>query len=423
MNADARVLAYPVTSVAELLGRMRRTLASRPFDPATMFLDPDETRRFPSRSAQLRLSVLLRTYRGDYHTDSFEFGRLGEQIRRGDEHIWFWGAPGQIAAARAELHKPDVAELPDLALGTVTVLSAEHEFGPGHGELCRSGSMDATVGAVAAILHRMIGYHSGTDRGVHDRYHTLLLAARNRKTVPPVRGGEAVQHIHCTHVRSQHWGIVPFYVMQGGVLECTELREAHRDPDVVRRAVPASTPWWFADADDAAFAEALTRLNLAAPAGVRVARSRARPSPARSTVIAPQSTELIAANHVTVRPERAGDADALPFPDAVRAAESLGCCTVAVRLPLDDPDRTADQNWLAQAGFTLTAISPPKRSWQTVAGTKRDLTTPPTGIWCRIRPDLHLAPPHYLNRPGADEDEAAVLDHLRRRISTLRADR
>lgn len=419
---STRVLAVPVGSRADLLDTMRRTLADRVFDATTMFIDPTETRRSPLRSARLRLSVLLRTYQGDYHTDSFELDRLVKQIRRGDEHIWFWGAPDQVAAARAVLRDPDDAPVPDLALGTVTVLSAEHEFGPGQGELCRSGSMDRTVGAVPAILHRMIGYHSGADRGVHDRYHTLLLAARNRASAPSVRGGEAVQHIHCAHVRSRYWGIVPFYIMQGGVLECTELRESNRDPDDLRRALAVGEPWWFADPDDADFAAALVRLNTGAPVDTQV-RGGARPTATRSTLIAPPSADLVPTNHATVRPSRAHEASThvSSFTDGVRAAESLGSCTVAVHLPLDAPERTADQGWLNGRGYTLTAISPPKRSWQVIDGTRRDTITGPTGVWCASRADLSVVPPHYLDRDDLDDDETAVLEHLRRRLAELSA--
>jgi hypothetical protein len=417
------VLAQPARSSTELLTSMRTKLAERPFDAATMFIDPAESRRFPDRSVQLRLSVLLRTYQGDYHTDSFEVDRLVEQIRRGDEHIWFWGAPGQIAAARAELRAPREAPLPDLALGTVTVLSAEHEFGPGHGELCRSGSVDHSIGAVAAILHRMLGYHSGTDRDVHERYHTLLLAARNRATVAPVRGGEAVQHIHCAHVQSRFWGILPFYVMQGGVLECTELRESNRDPDDLRRALSASGTWWFANQDDAAFAEALTRLNVTTGVDARVNLGAARASDTKSLLIVPPNTALVPTNHATVRTARAGESgdQIRSFPDAIGAAESIGSCTVAAQLPLDDPTRTTDQAWLARRGYTLTAISPPKHSWQVVAGVRQQVTTGPTGVWCKVRPGLSVIAPHYLDHVSLDPDEAAVLEQLRVRLNAIGA--
>ncbi|WP_194838855.1 hypothetical protein [Nocardia sp. XZ_19_369] len=386
-----------------------------------MFIDPGESRQFPDRSAQLRLSVLLRTYQGDYHTDSFELDRLVKQIRRGDEHIWFWGAPDQVSTARAELRRHRGAAIPDLALGTVTVLSAEHEFGPGHGELCRSGSVDRNVGAVAAILHRMVGYHSGADREVHDRYHTLLLAARNRATVPPVRGGEAVQHIHCTHVQSRYWGIVPFYVMQGGVLECTELRESNRDPSELGAALSTSGTWWFADPDDAAFAEALTRLNVAAGIDTQVCVSRTQPSDTKSLLIAPPRAELMPTNHTTVRAARVDESDApvRPFPEAIRAAESLGSCTVAAQLPLDDPARTADQAWLARRGYTLTAISPPKRSWQVVADVRHETVSSPTGVWCRVRRGLSVVPPYYLDRADLDPDETTLLEQLRSRLAAI----
>jgi hypothetical protein len=417
--ADGRILARPAGSAADLLAGMRTRLDGRGFDPERMFIQPLETQRFAERAVQLRLSVLLRTYAGQYYTDSFEQARLVEQIRRGDEHIWFWGDPEQIALARAELARPADAPVAELALGTVTVLSAEQEFGPGHGELCRSGSVDRSIGAVPAILHRMIGYHSGADRAVHDRYHTLLLAARNRPSSAGVRGGEAVQHIHCQHVRSRFWGIVPFYVMQGDVIECTELRESNRDPADVRRALHDSPPWWFADPRDADYAEALCRLNFGFVPSLRLLAGRAAPADSGMRVILPPSKALLATNHATVRPD-AGNGS-LGLAAAVASAESADPCCVAVHLALDEPRRAADQAWLADRGYVLTAVSAPKLSWQRVQGQLRPVRISATGIWCRTRAGFPVIGPHYLRRDGADPAEQAVLEQLRSRLALLGA--
>jgi hypothetical protein len=86
---------------------------------------------------------------------------------------------------------------------------------------------------------------------------------------------------------------------------------------------------------------------------------------------------------------------------------------VAVRLPLDDPDRTADQAWLAEPAYTLTVISYPKRGWRVVAGTRHDCVTGPEEAWCAVRPRLDAVAPHHLDRRDLDPDEMAVLRERR----------
>ena len=422
-TSPAWTLAAPAVSRTELLATLRAELAARKLDAATMVIEPGESRMFPERALQLRLSVLLRTYGGDYHTDSFDLPRLAAQVRREDEAIWFWGAPAEIEQARAELRQPPDAPAPALEIGTVTVLSAETEFGPGHGELCRSGSMDRSIGAVAAIVHRMAGYHSGADALMHERYHTLLLAARNRASGPSSRGGEAVQHIHCHYVQSRFWGIVPFYVMRGGVVECTELRESNRDPDDVRRALAGPSRWWFADSRDAAYAQALCRLNFGLSPAVTARAGPPAPSASPARLLLPFRPSLISANHATVQPVTM-TAPGLPsFPAAVEQAEESGVCCVAVHLRLDDAGQVGNQAWLAGRGYVLTAISPPKQTWRLLDGTREPVSARASGIWCRIRPGQPVVLPHYVQRTGADDVERAVLFQLRERCELLSVSR
>ncbi|GEM_PF-6725666 len=413
-----RALARPVQSPETLVAAMRANLAARDFDPDTMFIDHTFARQHAQQAVRLRLSVLLRTYRGDYHTDSYDEDRLVAQVRRRDEFIWFWGSPDQVIAARTALTAPANEPLPELDVGTVTVLSAEEEFGPGHGELCRSGSMDRTVGAIAAILHRMIGYHDGRDQALHRRFHTLLLAARNRATTASVRGGEAVQHIHCQHVRSRFWGVLPFYVMQGGVLECTELRESYRDPQDVRRAAAAQGPWYFYDPADATFAESLWQLSMSAPLLTRVIPGSEGTTATRAGLLRPADPAVASSNHVTVREVRPGSRG-LSWSDAVLQAETTGACSVAVHLPLTDAARVPDQRWLAERGYAMVAISPPKHSWQVGGESRSPVNTGATGIWCRPRADLKVVGPHYLRRADLDDVETAVLTALRPRLESI----
>ena len=247
--------------------------------------------------------------------------------------------------------------------------------------------------------------------------------------------GEALDDIGAQHVRlrlvffaqgehdageGQIAGAAKQDAMRGGVIECTELRESNRDPDDVRRALADPAPWWFADPRDAEYAQALCRLNFGRSAATATGAGQAVSSAAR--LLMPSHPSLIPANHATVLPVTAAAPGLASFPAAVREAEESGVCCVAVRLRLDDPQHAGDQVWLAARGYILTAVSPPKRTWQLRSGRREPVSAGAVGVWCRARPGLPVVPPHYLQRDGADDAERAVLSHLRERCGRLGAD-
>jgi len=206
--------------------------------------------------------------------------------------------------------------------------------------------------------------------------------------------------------------------MRGGVIECTELRESNRDPDDVRSALATPVPWLFADPGDGEYAQALCRLNFGTPASIAtVAVKRVSAVPTR--LLLPPHPSLFPANHATVKPTTTAAPGLAGFPEAVRQAEDSGVCCVAVHLRLDDPQQVNNQAWLAGRGYVLTAVSPPKRTWQLRGGQRELISAAATGIWCRTRPDLPVVAPYYLQHDGADEAERAVLSHLRERCGEL----
>jgi hypothetical protein len=275
--------------------------------------------------------------------------------------------------------------------------------------------MDSSLGAKAPIMWRTLRYHTGEERFLHDRYHTLVLAARNRPSTPDIRGGEALQRIHRRYVRSRFWGYVPFYVMRGGVLEQTELRESNRDPDDVLRALTDSPPWHFAKSEEGRFAAALSELNfglrpeiVVSPVGLAGGGEQRG-----YELLMPRTAALVPTNHATVRPLEGGDSPGLTLSTAVRKALRSWVCCCAVRLTLTDPDTVPAQRWLLDHGFRLSAVVPPKKTWLVSAGRRRDVDVLPTGVWTRPRDGLPVVGPYYRDFPARTEAEGAVLDYLR----------
>lgn len=404
-----RMLSRLIPSRQDFLDGMLADLREWPDRMDTLFATAEETAAAAEIAIKARLSVLLRVYAGEYHTDSFDITRLAERIRRGEESIVFWGAAEEIARLRTAFVTGDLP--PDLQLGTNTLLCAEEEWGDGYCEFTRNGSMSTTVRAIRPFLWRTYSFLSGIDAHTHQRYHTLFGVLRNRASAPGIRGGELMQQITVRYLRSRFWGWLPFYVMQGGVLEQNDYVEMPRDPSDVSQALAATPRWYFAAEREAGFAADLVRLNnLPVPETVVVAPTSA-PTGRFEVLLPPR--ELIATNHGTVLPcgERQSGQG---LTDAVEEVINAGVSCCAVRLPLADAGSVDEQQWLLDRGFRLTAISPPTHSWIVRHGTRRHVRREAVGIWTRPRPDLHIEPPFYVDLVTAPDERKVVayLDSL-----------
>ena len=389
------ILCYPAGSRETTLSSLTDILhALSGFEPAANIIHPNETRKHARAAVLVRLDVLRRVYCDDYHTNSYAIDLLAERVSRGDELIWFWGSAAEIAALRAYL-AGGTAPVPAFAVGTVSVLPAEGIAGPGTGELCRSGSMDRVLGVRGPGVERIVDFMSGADWG--RSYDSLFLTARNRASAPGVRGGEAVHRLHVHHVRSSFWGFAPWYVMQGGCVELLDLRECYRDPDDVARALAASEGWWLAEQDDADFVTSLCNLNFGFAPPVMVLRPIEK-SPIRMTSGAHLSPEIQPFNYAYLV---ADPSASVPFDAALDEASSRNPCSIVACIPMDRPDTLSPQAAIAERGFRLYGMLPPR------AGA---LPRRPLGFWCRVRPDLDVAPPFYVHHPTSSRDEAKVLD-------------
>jgi len=320
-------------------------------DRTCLVLAPAETARAAEVAVRVRGSILL----GDPDTGSFD--HLAAQVRSGLEAIWFWGPDTEIARLRAVLTEPpDV--LPRFGLGTMSVLSVEDEFGPGHGAVCRFAVPDSS-------------FLAGTPTTWHSpRYHTLVLAPRDRPSTSDL----------AVPVASRFWGHLPCRLTRSDVLAPAELRESNRDPADVLRALAASLPWHFAEQAEGRFAAALTETNFGRRPEIVVSGTGTGDHRGYQ-VLMPRIAALTSATHATVRPADAGDSPGFALSTAVRKALRSWVCCCAVHLPLTDPDTIPAQRWLLDHGFRLSAVVPPKRTWLVSAGRRRDVEVPATGVW------------------------------------------
>ncbi|MFD7813043.1 hypothetical protein ACFV6E_08885 [Streptomyces sp. NPDC059785] len=358
----------------------------------------------------------MRCYNGDYHTDVFEEERLAARIASGAERVLFWGPPDDVARA-AELFRtdgcPDDAVLDGLSLGTHTTLPGGELYGPGHIEVARTGSTQSdSAGAAAAIMWDLGRVLAGARPG--ETFHTISCVPRNRPSAPGIPGGAAIHRLHTRAIGSRHWGIAPFYVMAGGVLEVLDYRELSLDDEAVPGGFASGGPVYVSDAASADLVTGLCELN-----GFSVdVRTRTAAPLALKQPQAPRSSAATSSPHGP----RAVHVDVEdPLPALADAAVGRGeACTVAV-CDLSDERSVAAQKTLLGQGFRLTYISPPK------AVARQDGATAPQrvplrGGFCRIRTGAPPIPPYYLERGPLSDAEKNLASQYRDIFDAWRRD-
>ncbi len=402
------VIGQPLFSTAEQYSWWLERLAVLDFDPQVNFIAPAAVRANPRTAIRARLAILLATYRGDYHTDSFDIERLCRRVERGEEAIAFWGDFECVHRLRSwlvgESPDPSDGDLAELELGTATLLDVGEEIGVGHRELCRGGSTCHSVSAIGAIISSVLRPEKVL--ATRQDFHTVISVVRNRQSKPGLAGGAAVHRLYTRELRSSFWGYAPWYVMQGGALELLDYREIYRDSDEVRSAILATPALYVANAGEASFVVDLLELNLGALALAPAVTSVADANPAEGwRLVSHPQGELLAHNHVTAIPVSEGG---LPLEDLLALPSVRDAACVAARLPLS-PDHISDQLRLGRHGFFLTAVSPPKQAAPDAVF---------FGFWSRPRRDLTLAEPYYLDSRLLDPVEKRIVEHIERELHT-----
>jgi hypothetical protein len=406
-------LCYPWEDKIQTLKRLQEEINKySSFDPSKNQLTPEITRLFPLRSIAIRLSILYRVYKDDYHTDSFDIDRLSKRIIDNNELIWFWGSQENMNYIQNYL-SPETVQNQFLA-GTVTAINVNKEFGPGTAELCRSGSTDTIVKGKLPILHRTLSYLTDKNSLLYKKFHTLCLVPRTRKSTEDIRGGEAVNTIHNKYLRSRFWGYAPWYVMQGGFLEFLEFREINRDVADVIQAIKLSSNWYIADDKEADVVRNLCILNFnLTPPLVNASNyfpNRLVSIPYLHLKCSDEKIRLF--NHETIicyPDENSESYDLIDGDKFFSLLEATECSCKVVRLNLLDERSIFIQKILKHLGFKFSMMSPPKVSWVMKNDKYVDITLPPYGYWSFPNPKYIIEPPFYFKyRRGSSTEEQLV---------------
>jgi hypothetical protein len=402
VNAPLRTIGTRIQSASARKAAWKEALLN--LDVERVCITPEEAWGNPTLACRLRAAILQRTYRNDYHTDTRDIPRLARAVREHKERVLFWGDPSAISEVRkwfANGAAPSDAELNALDFGTASTLNMEDVYGPGYAEFSRTGSMCSSIAAAGPILADIRHLLQG-DSEQFTAQHTFVALPRNRRTTAEVRGGAAVHRLHVRLIASAFWGLAPWYLMQGGVIEVLDYREIYRDPDLIADLNSRPGEIWVDSDDSAAFIGNLLALNF----GEEV-RSAMIPRMAGKGSGAVTSWQLCHTGppHLQsfcpaiIRPADTGSTEL-----ATLIGQASDAAATAVFVPLDQQGRASVQHWLSCNGFQLSAIVPAKPA----AGGR----SPVLAMWCRPKPGISCAEPYYFShRTSGIEQE--ILKHLR----------
>lgn len=413
------ILARPlIFSESERASNWLTVVDRSTFDSARQYVSPEESSCAPEIALRMRLSILLRTYSGDYHTDAFDVDRLAPLVRNGCERIAFWGGEEPISVLRNWIRTgamPSSDECDTLDLGTGTVLNAAETHGHGYAEMCRTGSTCSTVPANAPILLELLALLGDSAAKTFNHYHTFFSVPRNRSSAAGIRGGSAIHRAHVREIGSSYWGVAPWYVMQGGYLEILDYRELYRHPEQVVEAFGAIPKLYCSTNSDRRFIVSLLQLNLTENGrfpDVEVIRSNEVPG-LQCEMRGHVSPSLAPFNPLFIWPasKRVGvDLSVLDKQEVSQLYASLNVC-----VPLDDAGMVCYQAWLNNHSYLLSAVVPPKAFVRLASSKKDDHQGRVYGIWSKVRTGLKLATPYYLKHRGHTAVEGSILKH----VSTL----
>jgi hypothetical protein len=401
------VFVEPIRSREERLRWWRRRLQATRFDPERQFIGPELAERAPGLALRVRLNVLLRTYHGHYFGDAFDVDRLRCRIQAGQEGMIFWGPYESVRRVRAWAEsgvEPDDWTLDELELGTATFVAADDEFGRGHVEHCRGASVCRSPSAAGPAIWSYANWLSGSRMR---RAHTVVLVIRAGSGGGPLPGGAAIHRLSVREIRSSFWGAVPWHVTDPGCLEMHDYRELYRKPEAVIADLAARRVVAVADQRQADFVRAVLRANLGPPvqSGIEVviAEQGAR-DPSRWHAHYPGGRAQLGGTHVVLVPSASGLFASLDDACSDEAVSSAAC--VVARVPMDHDDGASTARLLADRGFSLAVLIPPK-------GADRGEGSPRfQALWARPRSDLDVAPPYYLGSSRLDPAERPIARYL-----------
>lgn len=417
---NSPIFCFPYESNEEIQLRLKNELKKyTKFDSEKNCVLPKISQCFPEKAMNTRLSILTQVYNNDYHTDSFDTSRIIKRINDNNELIWFWGAESQIKRLLLYFHSKKKVGPKNLLLGTVTAINASEEFGLGVAELCRSGSIDNILPGKPPIIHRILSYLSKEDESLYNRFHTLCLVPRTRKSEPGIRGGEAVHTIHTKYLRSRFWGFAPWYVMQGGLLELLEYREINRNIEDIINDTNLDNYLYILDFNEAEFVKCLYSLNFNRSPNIINDLDDLDYFNIKASLLSVNDPNIKEFNHETLicytaLESQNSKTSCHSFNDLLNVLLVETCSCKVVRLNLMEKSHLAIQKRIKDLGFKLTMISPQRITWYLNDRSELiNINEPAHGFWCLPNASLRIAPPYYVDFKTNNVLEEYTLTYLR----------
>lgn len=333
------------------------------------FASPEEVGRHAEHYAAIIAGIVNECYGAEYPAPTRDTSYLVSALNSRSQQSSVWSLNQESRDANQ--------------YGTLSLYDAGFPFGPGIGELGKSGS-PSDGGAKYGFA--LFDQHWRNARKAGLTYQSFFCTSRNCGSRPAregrVRAGAAVRYLVARVMRMTQWGYAPWYLMPDSAAGSYELLDFFvRLPDGMddHAAIAADTVHVHG-ADTARFVENIFAGNWGRSPRI-AARHDAAPPPAGWTVLEEDYQQQKNPAKLIVGP--GSDTFAAAFDRLERIASS----TAVVILPLTRAYLPA-QAAIEDQGYTLCAVYP-----------SPDGAAPVQGMWCRLNSSNPIIFPKYHNDP------------------------
>lgn len=357
------------------------------------FVSPEEVGRHAEKYATIIAGIVNECYGSEYPAPTRDSGYLVSALNSRSQLSTVWSLNQESRNANQ--------------YGTLSFYDAGFPFGPGIGELGKSGSPSdggAKYGFSLFEKHWRAAHKAGL------KYQSFFCTSRNCGSRPArdgrVRAGAAVRYLVARVMRMTQWGYAPWYLMPDTGSGSYELLDFFvRLPDAMDdHASIASATVHVHGADAARFVENIFTNNWGRCPRIADRHDAAAP-PAGWTVLDEDYQQQKNPAKLIVGPGTD------TFDAAFERLERIASSTSVVILPLTQAYLPA-QAAIEAKGYTFCAVYPPSAK-----------SSPVQGMWCRLNSSNPIILPKYHNDPdGAcsvwlaehiDELVRALVEHRR----------
>ncbi len=359
------------------------------------------TRKNPALTCKLRKAAILEGYRGDYKAAELDNEVVIRRVSKGKERVYFWGKAQKISELRSIFSGNKRTSLSSKKeIGTTTLLVGSCLARKGYAEIGRLANGWASNGPFEVTAMAIREAFAAWDP---QRLHTVIALPRNRPGGPRAVAGVPAQRMHLAEIRSNFWGIAPWYVLQENKIELLDYREVSRSPSLVKEGISSGGPVYVADPGDRAYVRNLFKLNgLAGPA--IVVRRGGNDEKIGWNCPARVGTNVL---YLTCPSQ---DGTGMNLENIERSHLKMKEPVAIVEVPMEDEKSLKFQRVLKARGYLLTCVSPPKA----IPFGRKKNRDGLTGYWYKNLATLKTAAPYYFSVRELSSLERSIIQRLKK---------